>query len=193
MCMLLFQTSSIIVIMSTWNTHPGKKRKGFNPVKILHGSKADDSFFSRSANIFNYIDTRSLSWMILKLSQNDSNFCYLNHALCRGIWHTSSKGMPRNAYGRWAVALVYGVDWFWRKFLFLYGYAMFESFKRRLAVKSKRIAYVWQTVKTDMQIEALRGNGAAWNGNTKPRENGKYGTSLDWKYVFSQLISCKMK
>ena len=117
---------------------PREKRKGFNPVKILHGSKADDSFFSRSANIFNYIDTRSLSWMILKLSQNDSNFCYLNHALCRGIWHTSSKGMPRNAYGRWAVALVYGVDWFWRKFLFFVWLCNVRKFQTETSSEIKK-------------------------------------------------------
>ena len=28
----------------------------------------------------------------------------------KGIWHTSSKGMPRHAHGRWALVTVCGVD-----------------------------------------------------------------------------------
>ena len=27
-----------------------------------------------------------------------------------GIWHTSSKGMPRHAHGQWALVTVCGVD-----------------------------------------------------------------------------------
>ena len=29
-------------------------------------------------------------------------------SLQKWVWHTSSKGMPRHAYGRWAVVLVCG-------------------------------------------------------------------------------------
>ena len=31
-------------------------------------------------------------------------------APCGAIWHTSSKGMPRHAHGRWALKRVCGVD-----------------------------------------------------------------------------------
>ena len=31
-------------------------------------------------------------------------------ASLEGIWHTSSKGMPRHAHGRWALVTVCGVD-----------------------------------------------------------------------------------
>ena len=31
-------------------------------------------------------------------------------APCGAIWHTSSKGMPRHAHGRWALMWVCGVD-----------------------------------------------------------------------------------
>ena len=31
-------------------------------------------------------------------------------ASVKGIWHTSSKGMPRHAHGRWALVTVCGVD-----------------------------------------------------------------------------------
>ena len=31
-------------------------------------------------------------------------------APCGAIWHTSSKGMPRHAHGRWALTRVCGVD-----------------------------------------------------------------------------------
>ena len=31
-------------------------------------------------------------------------------APCGAIWHTSSKGMPRHAHGRWALVRVCGVD-----------------------------------------------------------------------------------
>ena len=31
-------------------------------------------------------------------------------APCGAIWHTSSKGMPRHAHGRWALMRVCGVD-----------------------------------------------------------------------------------
>ena len=37
-----------------------KRRKGFNPIKLLRGSPADDSFFSRSANIDNYLHRHSI-------------------------------------------------------------------------------------------------------------------------------------
>ena len=33
-----------------------------------------------------------------------------NWAPCGAIWHTSSKGMPRHAHGRWALMRVCGVD-----------------------------------------------------------------------------------
>ena len=51
-------------------------------------------------------------------------------SVARVIWHTSSKGMPRHAYGRWALVTVCGVD---------VSHVNVVRTKRSAYVKSKRM------------------------------------------------------